>query len=169
MGTWGGPGLVDGKEGMSWRGMARGFLCEREVITGSPKPLCPLGLWAGGKAPPTPRQASPHGALLSQLLTKDAKQRLGCQEEGATEVKRHSFFRNMNFKRLEAGMLDPPFIPDVSSSPAWIEPVHWFTTFDFAKHLCGALDQGLSPVARGWLQSASSRALPGLGGSSSPQ
>lgn len=55
------------------------------------------------------------GSLLSQLLTKDAKQRLGCQEEGAAEVKRHPFFRNMNFKRLEAGMLDPPFVPDVSS------------------------------------------------------
>lgn len=53
---------------------------------------------------------------MSQLLTKDAKQRLGCRAEGAAEVKRHPFFRNMNFKRLEAGMLDPPFIPDVSRS-----------------------------------------------------
>ncbi|XP_057362370.1 G protein-coupled receptor kinase 5 isoform X2 [Manis pentadactyla] len=51
-------------------------------------------------------------AICKRLLTKDAKQRLGCQEEGAAEVKRHPFFRNMNFKRLEAGMLDPPFIPD---------------------------------------------------------
>lgn len=57
------------------------------------------------------------GLYLFQLLTKDAKQRLGCQEEGAAEVKRHPFFRNMNFKRLEAGMLDPPFVPDVSSTP----------------------------------------------------
>lgn len=64
-------------------------------------------------------------ALSSQLLTKDAKQRLGCQEEGAAEVKRHPFFRNMNFKRLEAGMLDPPFIPDVSSPAV---PVHRLTT-----------------------------------------
>nr|XP_031538685.1 G protein-coupled receptor kinase 5 [Vicugna pacos] len=51
-------------------------------------------------------------SICKMLLTKDAKQRLGCQEEGAAEVKRHPFFRNMNFKRLEAGMLDPPFIPD---------------------------------------------------------
>ncbi|KAM6184060.1 G protein-coupled receptor kinase 5 isoform 2-T2 [Erethizon dorsatum] len=51
-------------------------------------------------------------SICRMLLTKDAKQRLGCQEEGAAEVKRHPFFRNMNFKRLEAGMLDPPFIPD---------------------------------------------------------
>ncbi|EHB13422.1 G protein-coupled receptor kinase 5 [Heterocephalus glaber] len=49
----------------------------------------------------------------SQLLTKDAKQRLGCQVEGAAGVKRHPFFRSMNFKRLEAGMLEPPFVPDV--------------------------------------------------------
>ncbi|XP_023585774.1 G protein-coupled receptor kinase 5 isoform X3 [Trichechus manatus latirostris] len=51
-------------------------------------------------------------SICKMLLTKDAKQRLGCQEEGAVEVKRHPFFRNMNFKRLEAGMLDPPFVPD---------------------------------------------------------
>ncbi|KAK2488493.1 hypothetical protein MC885_012587, partial [Smutsia gigantea] len=51
-------------------------------------------------------------SICKRLLIKDAKQRLGCQEEGAAEVKRHPFFRNMNFKRLEAGMLDPPFIPD---------------------------------------------------------
>uniref|UniRef100_A0A452DRR4 G protein-coupled receptor kinase n=1 Tax=Capra hircus TaxID=9925 RepID=A0A452DRR4_CAPHI len=51
-------------------------------------------------------------SICKMLLTKDVKQRLGCQEEGAAEVKRHPFFRNMNFKRLEAGMLDPPFIPD---------------------------------------------------------
>lgn len=44
------------------------------------------------------------------------KQRLGCQEDGAAEVKRHPFFKNMNFKRLEAGMLDPPFVPDVSDT-----------------------------------------------------
>lgn len=74
-------------------------------------------------------------SICKMLLTKDVEQRLGCQEEGAAEVKRHPFFSNMNFKRLEAGMLDPPFIPDVSSSPAWTEPMHWFTTFNFAKHL----------------------------------
>lgn len=108
LGAWGGGGERRGVRGGS------GTPCEREATTSSPKPLCPSGLWPGGKAP----RASPHGALLSQLLTKDAKQRLGCQEEGAAEVKRHPFFRNMNFKRLEAGMLDPPFIPDVSSLPS---------------------------------------------------
>lgn len=91
---------------------AQGHFREREVITGAPKPQSPSAPREGE----TPR-TWPHGAVSSQLLTKDAKQRLGCGDEGAAEVKRHPFFRSMNFKRLEAGMLDPPFIPDVSSRP----------------------------------------------------
>lgn len=50
---------------------------------------------------------------VCQLLAKDPKERLGCQGRGATEVKEHPIFRNINFKRLEANMLDPPFCPDV--------------------------------------------------------
>lgn len=53
-----------------------------------------------------------------QLLAKDPKERLGCQGRGATEVKEHPIFRNINFKRLEANMLDPPFCPDVSTRQA---------------------------------------------------
>uniref|UniRef100_A0ACB8F9F9 G protein-coupled receptor kinase 5 n=1 Tax=Sphaerodactylus townsendi TaxID=933632 RepID=A0ACB8F9F9_9SAUR len=52
-------------------------------------------------------------SICKMLLTKDVKQRLGCQGEGATEVKKHLFFKSMNFKRLQAGMLDPPFVPDL--------------------------------------------------------
>lgn len=51
--------------------------------------------------------------FLTQLLCKDPDQRLGCCGGGAQEVKEHSLFRHINFKRLEAGMLDPPFKPDV--------------------------------------------------------
>ncbi|KAK1886218.1 G protein-coupled receptor kinase 6 [Dissostichus eleginoides] len=50
--------------------------------------------------------------ICRQLLSKDPKQRLGCQGRGAVEVKQHPIFRNINFKRLEANMLDPPFSPD---------------------------------------------------------
>uniref|UniRef100_A0A7N8WMR9 G protein-coupled receptor kinase n=1 Tax=Mastacembelus armatus TaxID=205130 RepID=A0A7N8WMR9_9TELE len=50
--------------------------------------------------------------LFTQLLTKDPKQRLGCQADRATGVKAHSFFKNINFKRLEAGIVEPPFVPD---------------------------------------------------------
>ncbi|TKC33855.1 hypothetical protein EI555_005767, partial [Monodon monoceros] len=47
-----------------------------------------------------------------QLLTKDPKQRLGCRGEGVAEVKGHPVFRDINFKRLEAHVSDPPFRPD---------------------------------------------------------
>ncbi|XP_043912014.1 G protein-coupled receptor kinase 5 [Protopterus annectens] len=51
-------------------------------------------------------------SVCKMLLTKDMKERLGCKGEGALEVKRHPFFRTINFKRLEAGKMDPPFVPD---------------------------------------------------------
>lgn len=50
---------------------------------------------------------------LAQLLTKNPKQRLG-SKAGAVEVKAHPMFKEINFKRLEANMLEPPFCPDVS-------------------------------------------------------
>jgi len=55
-----------------------------------------------------------HLVLTVQLLAKDPAERLGCQGGGASEVKGHPIFRSINFKRLEAGMLEAPFIPDVS-------------------------------------------------------
>uniref|UniRef100_A0A8C4T659 G protein-coupled receptor kinase n=1 Tax=Erpetoichthys calabaricus TaxID=27687 RepID=A0A8C4T659_ERPCA len=51
-------------------------------------------------------------SVCKMLLTKDFASRLGCRGENASEVKRHPFFRTINFKRLEAGMLEPPFVPD---------------------------------------------------------
>uniref|UniRef100_A0A3Q0SKH7 G protein-coupled receptor kinase n=1 Tax=Amphilophus citrinellus TaxID=61819 RepID=A0A3Q0SKH7_AMPCI len=51
-------------------------------------------------------------AICRMLLTKDPKQRLGCKADGAAGVKAHSFFKNINFKRMEAGMVEPPFVPD---------------------------------------------------------
>ncbi|XP_026272375.1 G protein-coupled receptor kinase 5 isoform X2 [Frankliniella occidentalis] len=53
-------------------------------------------------------------SLCQQLLKKSPKTRLGCQcgRQGAREVKQHEFFSCLNWKRLEAGMCDPPFVPD---------------------------------------------------------
>lgn len=53
-------------------------------------------------------------SFVSQLLCKDPLERLGCRGAGAKEVKEHPLFKHLNFRRLEAGMLDPPFKPDVS-------------------------------------------------------
>uniref|UniRef100_A0A3P8WZJ7 G protein-coupled receptor kinase n=1 Tax=Cynoglossus semilaevis TaxID=244447 RepID=A0A3P8WZJ7_CYNSE len=51
-------------------------------------------------------------SLCRMLLAKDPADRLGCQGGGASEVKAHPIFHNINFKRLQAGKLDVPFIPD---------------------------------------------------------
>ena len=50
------------------------------------------------------------------MLQKKVRDRLGCSSDryGAREVKNHIFFKDINWKRLEAGLLDPPFVPDVS-------------------------------------------------------
>ncbi|KAL4148970.1 hypothetical protein QTP88_003099 [Uroleucon formosanum] len=52
--------------------------------------------------------------LCKQLLKKSPKSRLGCHygRYGAREVKQHEFFKTINWKRLEAGVEDPPFLPD---------------------------------------------------------
>lgn len=54
--------------------------------------------------------------LCQQLLKKSPKNRLGCKcgRQGARDIKLHSFFQTLNWKRVEAGMCDPPFVPDVS-------------------------------------------------------
>jgi len=41
---------------------------------------------------------------------------MGCNSgrNGASEVKQHQFFTSLNWKRVEAGLVDPPFVPDVS-------------------------------------------------------
>uniref|UniRef100_A0A4W3JL91 G protein-coupled receptor kinase n=1 Tax=Callorhinchus milii TaxID=7868 RepID=A0A4W3JL91_CALMI len=51
-------------------------------------------------------------SICKMLLTKNPKERLGCKGEGASEIKQHRIFRTINFKRLEANMLDPSFVPD---------------------------------------------------------
>ncbi|XP_044134987.1 G protein-coupled receptor kinase 5-like [Bufo gargarizans] len=51
-------------------------------------------------------------SICRMLLAKDPKQRLGGNEQGASQVKQHPFLRNINFKRLEAGVMKPSFVPD---------------------------------------------------------
>nr|XP_045249114.1 G protein-coupled receptor kinase 4 isoform X4 [Macaca fascicularis] len=51
-------------------------------------------------------------SICRMLLTKNPSKRLGCRGEGAAGVKQHPVFKNINFGRLEANMLEPPFCPD---------------------------------------------------------
>ncbi|XP_053619864.1 G protein-coupled receptor kinase 2 [Plodia interpunctella] len=53
-------------------------------------------------------------SLCAALLAKSAASRLGCGggRRGATLVKAHRFFSQLNWARLEAGMVAAPFVPD---------------------------------------------------------
>ncbi|KAM3600357.1 uncharacterized protein V6R79_021946 [Siganus canaliculatus] len=48
--------------------------------------------------------------LCSQLLNKDSRLRLG--GAGGGHVQAHPFFQRVNFRMLEAGLVEPPFKPD---------------------------------------------------------
>lgn len=50
--------------------------------------------------------------ICSLLMTKDPKQRLGGGASGGREVQSHRFFKKINFRMLEAGLVVPPFKPD---------------------------------------------------------
>lgn len=64
----------------------------------------------------SPKFSEDAKGLCQQLLKKSPKSRLGCKcgRHGAKEVKLHGFFQCLNWKRVEAGMWEPPFVPDVS-------------------------------------------------------
>jgi G protein-coupled receptor kinase len=74
--------------------------------------------------------------LCQQLLAKTVKLRLGCQKGryGAREVKIQPFFTSINWKRLEAGMVEPPFIPDVCPLELLLDYLI-FVPVDFSKSL----------------------------------
>jgi len=52
--------------------------------------------------------------LCERLLAKGVSQRLGCSSgrHGVREVKIHPWFNSVNWRRMEAGRVDPPFSPD---------------------------------------------------------
>ncbi|XP_073529096.1 rhodopsin kinase GRK7 [Phyllobates terribilis] len=47
------------------------------------------------------------------LLAKKPEHRLGSRSKD-DDPRKHTFFKSINFQRLEAGMVDPPFVPDPS-------------------------------------------------------
>ncbi|KAF0022768.1 hypothetical protein F2P81_024749 [Scophthalmus maximus] len=60
-------------------------------------------------------------SICKMLLDKDPTERVGCRGGGASEVKAHPIFRSVNFKRLAAGMLQVPFIPDMIATECFTE------------------------------------------------
>ena len=104
---------VLGESGEAGEGGGGGIF--QQVLRGGPVPLQDGG-WRFWKTFGHPDDSAERldCPYVLQLLAKDPKVRLGCQGNGASEVKAHPIFRSINFKRLEAGMLEAPFIPDVS-------------------------------------------------------
>ncbi|KAL6210577.1 hypothetical protein ACLB2K_015809 [Fragaria x ananassa] len=53
-------------------------------------------------------------SLLKGLLAKDACKRLGCGPLRGEEVKRHKWFKQINWKKLDAREIQPSFRPKVT-------------------------------------------------------
>lgn len=51
-------------------------------------------------------------SICEGLMEKDPEKRLGFKNNDCTELKNHTYFKELNWGRLEAGMLPPPFVPD---------------------------------------------------------
>lgn len=51
-------------------------------------------------------------AICEGLMEKDPVKRLGFKNNDCEELKNQPFFKDINWGRLEAGMLVPPFVPD---------------------------------------------------------
>jgi hypothetical protein len=52
-------------------------------------------------------------SLLKALLARDPKQRLGSGANGADAVKKHAFFKKINWAKLEARQVESKFKPGV--------------------------------------------------------
>ncbi|XP_008331694.1 rhodopsin kinase GRK1b isoform X2 [Cynoglossus semilaevis] len=59
-----------------------------------------------------PKFSSDCKDICEGLLTKEPTKRLGFRNNDCTELKSQPFFKEINWGRLEAGMLPPPFVPD---------------------------------------------------------
>ena len=48
-----------------------------------------------------------------QFLTKDCNERLGCAASGEQSILDHAFFREIDWVKLEARQIEPPFKPTI--------------------------------------------------------
>lgn len=55
-------------------------------------------------------------SILQKLLTRDPERRLGSGEEDAEEIKRHPFFRGINWDDMFNKRVPPPFYPKIDSA-----------------------------------------------------
>nr|AUG68906.1 G protein-coupled receptor kinase 1A [Carcharhinus amblyrhynchos] len=56
--------------------------------------------------------SEPCKLFCEALLEKEPEKRLGFKNGSCDEIRSHPFFKNINWRKLEAGILLPPFMPD---------------------------------------------------------
>ncbi|XP_034535718.1 rhodopsin kinase GRK1 [Notolabrus celidotus] len=60
-----------------------------------------------------PEEFSEHARSICEgLLFKEVDRRLGFKRGSCDELREHPFFRQINWRKLDAGILPPPFVPD---------------------------------------------------------
>lgn len=64
--------------------------------------------------------------LVKRLLTADKAQRIGCVSGGASDIRRHKFFRGVDWHALAGRQIQAPIVPQVSSSL----DTHYFEKYD---------------------------------------
>lgn len=79
-----------------------------------------------------PEIGSEARSILASLLTRDPARRLGCN--GAQDIKKHPFFgRHLDFKKLLAKEIQPPFKPSVASP---VVSLRLMIPLIYAQHFC---------------------------------
>eukprot|EP00736_Rhodelphis_marinus_P009065 Rmarinus@m.8431 len=65
-----------------------------------------------------PPEAPPEAAdLIRRLLTVDVTRRLGCMHGGATDIKKHPFFRGMDWEAMYNRAIPVPHVPSLDTHP----------------------------------------------------